>query len=273
MQKKIIVGYDGSPGSHAATAWALEEAERAEAPVELLYADEWPVYAPAASMMPSPALRPQSYVDEVITGMMDRAVAGAVSTHPLVDVTATTVRAQATAALIERSRHARLMVLGVRANTVVAGLFGSVVSAVAAHAHCPVVVVRGDPPGHAPVVAGVDDSAAAPGVLAFAARQATALKVPLQVIHAWPAATGTVPDADRQSFAALVAEMRESFPDLRIEAEAVVDDPAGALTAAGTAAQVLVVGSRGRGAFLGLLGSVSQHLIRHSACPVAVVHG
>jgi nucleotide-binding universal stress UspA family protein len=268
MHNKIIVGYDGEARSRTALGWALDEADRAGASVELLYADEWPVLAPAASMMPSPALRPESYVEEVIGATMNRAVAEAHRTHPLVDVVATTVRAHAPAALIERSRNADLMVLGVRADGVVASLFGSVVSAVAAHAYCPVVVVRGDPFADAPVVAGVNDAPAAAGVLTFAAEQATARKVALRIIHAWPSAAGI----ERQPFDAMVAVVRESFPDLRIEAEAVVDDPAAALTAASASAQLLVVGTRGHGAFRALLGSVSQRMLRRGACPVAVIH-
>ncbi|MFD0525866.1 universal stress protein [Paractinoplanes durhamensis] len=56
-------------------------------------------------------------------------------------------------------------------------------------------------------------------------------------------------------------------------AEAVTEHPAAALAAASTTAQLLVVGTRGRGAVRGmLLGSVSQHALRHSACTVAVAH-
>jgi nucleotide-binding universal stress UspA family protein len=103
VQKKIVVGYDGSSFSHAALAWALDEANRSAIPIELVYADEWPVLAPAAGLVPAPALRPESYVDEVITGTMNHAVAEAKRTHPLVDVSTTTVRAHAVAVLIERS--------------------------------------------------------------------------------------------------------------------------------------------------------------------------
>jgi nucleotide-binding universal stress UspA family protein len=283
QQKKIVIGYDGSSFSHAALTWALDEANRSATPVELIYADEWPVLAPAPSMVPAPALRPESYVDEVITGTMNRAVAEAKRTHPLVDVSTTTVRAHAVAVLIERSRTARLMVLGVRGRSLVAGLFGSVVSAVTARAHCPVVVVHGDPPADAAVVAGIDDSAIAPAVLAFAAQQATARKVPLRIIHAWPPVTGlweetpivtgVVTGSERQPFDEMVTLVRDTYPDLRIDAEALVEHPAAALTTASATAQLLVVGTRGRGALRGLLlGSISQHMLRHAACPIAVIH-
>jgi nucleotide-binding universal stress UspA family protein len=178
MYKKMVVGYDGSTFSQVALAWALDEANRTATPVELVYADEWPFLAPAAGMIPAPALPPESSADKVITDTMNRAVARAKRTHPLLDVSASTVRAHASTALIERSRHAHLMVLGVRRRSRVSGLFGSVVSTVTARAHCPVVVVHGDPPADAVVVAGVDDSAAAPGVLTFAAQRAMVRKGP-----------------------------------------------------------------------------------------------
>ncbi|MEU4424761.1 universal stress protein [Actinoplanes sp. NPDC024001] len=283
MHRKIIVGYDGSSYSHAALDWALDEAARTAAPVHIIYADEWPVLAPAASMVPSPALRPESYVVDVINGTLEHAVARAKKIQPLVDVTSTVIRAHAAPALIDLSKQAQLIVLGARGHSAVGGLLGSVSSAVTAHAHCPVVVVRGEAAADAPVVAGVDGSAMASPVLAFAAAQAAERKVPLRVIRAWPPVTGLweetpmvtnkVTDHEREPFDTLVTVIRDEYPDLVVEAEATVAHPAAVLTRASTGAQLLVVGSRGHGAFSGLLlGSVSQHLLRHSACTVAVVH-
>ncbi|MDI6105871.1 universal stress protein [Actinoplanes sp. NEAU-A12] len=283
MNNTIVIGYDGSPDAHTALTWALDEAARTAAPAEIVYADEWPLWAPAASMAPTVAIRPDSYVEHVITGMLDTAVTTAKETHPTVHVTATTVRAYASATLIGRSTEARLVVVGARGHSAVAGLLGSVSSAVSAHARCPVVVVRGEPAGTAPVVAGIDGSALAPAVLRFAAQQATARNVPLRVIRTWtpvtglweetPMATRTVTAEEREPFDTLVTGIRDTFPGLMIEAEGSVEHPAAALALASTTAQLLVVGSRGRGAVRGmLLGSVSQHLLRHSACTIAVVH-
>jgi nucleotide-binding universal stress UspA family protein len=283
VNNTIIVGYDGSPDARTALTWALDEAARTVAPAEIIYADQWPIWEPAASMAPTVAVRPDSYVEHVIMGMLDDAVTAAKETHPTVHVTAATVRAYAPAALIGRSGEARMIVVGARGHSAVAGLLGSVSSAVSAHARCPVVVVRGEPADTDPIVAGIDGSALAPAVLRFAAQQATARDVALRVIRAWtpvtglwaetPMSTGTVTPAERETFDTLVTELRSTFPDLLIEAEVVVEHPAAALALSSTVAQLLVVGSRGRGAIRGmLLGSVSQHLLRHSVCPVAVVH-
>ncbi|GIF13931.1 universal stress protein [Actinoplanes teichomyceticus] len=283
MTRKIIVGYDGSPDARRALTWALDEAARTGVPTELLYADEWPLWAPAASLAPTVALRPESYVADKITKMLDDAVRAAKETHPAVSVSATTAWSYAPAALITSSAEAALVVVGGRGHSAVAGLLGSVSAAVSAHARCPVVVVRGDATGAEPVVAGIDGSALASAVLHFAAAQAMSRTVPLRVIRAWtpvigpweqgPALPRPVTAQERRPFDALLAVVRDAFPDLVIEAEARVEHPAAVLTAASSTAQLLVIGSRGRGAVPGiLLGSVSQHLLRHSACTVAVVH-
>jgi nucleotide-binding universal stress UspA family protein len=143
--------------------------------------------------------------------------------------------------------------------------------------------VRGDTAAAAPVVVGVDESGPAESALAFATEQAVARLVPLRVIRAWkpvagrwaqgPAVTRTVAGEERQPFEELVAQWRLKYPELAISAEAVVDHPAAALTAASAGAQLVVAGSRGRGAVRAmLLGSVSQHLLRHASCAVAIVH-
>jgi nucleotide-binding universal stress UspA family protein len=258
----IVVGYDGSRYSQAALLWARDEAVRTGAPIEVFHADEWPATAPP--MVPLPLLRPDRTVSDVIDETLERAVATVRKTHPSVGVTTRAVRGHAAAALIDRSRDAGLIVLGGHGHSVVAGLLGSVISAVSAHAACPVVVVRGVPLADAPVVAGADGSALTVPVLRFAAGQAAARKVPLRVIRAAPEpATPGAP----------LAGVRERFPGLTVQVEETLEHPAAALAQASAAAQLLVVGSRGRGAVAGLLlGSISQHMLRHSACTVAVVH-
>jgi nucleotide-binding universal stress UspA family protein len=143
-------------------------------------------------------------------------------------------------------------------------------------------VVRGDAAPTRPVVVGVDDSPCAQLAVDFAVEQATARGVPLRVIRTWPPVTGiwtetamatrAVTAEERRPLDELVAGWRDKYPQLEMTAEAVVDHPANALALASTTAQLLVVGSRGRGAIRGmLLGSVSQHLLHNSACTVAVV--
>jgi nucleotide-binding universal stress UspA family protein len=280
--KKIIVGYDRSPEAKLAAAWALDEASRTGARVEFFYAYDWPIWAPAASMIPAPAVWPDGETDRAIRNNLDEAVADARNTHPGVRTDIAIVNAGAALTLIQRSARAGLVVIGSRGLNAVASL-GSVSVAVSAHAHCPVVVVRGRPadqPG--PVVVGVDESDCAQLALAFAAEQASARGVPLHIVRAWPYSTGlwheqpavvqAVADAEHRALAELAASWQEKYPQLAVSAEFLVDHPAHALLQKAAGAQLVVVGSRGRGAFRGmLLGSVSQSLLHHSPCTVAVV--
>ncbi|GAA3337457.1 universal stress protein [Amorphoplanes nipponensis] len=281
--RKIIVGYDRSPDARAAARWALDEAVRTGAPVEFFYAYEWPTWAPAASTVPAPAVWPDGETDRAIKGALHEAVALAKESHPSVRTDISIVNNSAALTLIGRSEEAGLIVLGSRGHSAVVGLLGSVSVAVSGHAHCPVVVVRGEPEAGGPIVAGVDDSGSAQLALGFAVEEAVARRVPLRVIRAFAPVTGlwedtpmvtrSVTAAERRPLDELVAGWREKHPDLDISVEALVEHPAAALTEASTDAQLLVVGSRGRGAVRGmLLGSVSQHLLRHAACTVAVVH-
>jgi nucleotide-binding universal stress UspA family protein len=281
--QKIIVGYDRSLDAQAAAAWALDEAARTGALVEFFYAYEWPAWMPATSTLPAPSVWPDGETDRAIRGALNEAVTAAKLTHPAVRTDISIVNNSAALTLIDRSAEASMIVLGSRGHSAVTGLLGSVSVAVSAHAHCPVVVVRGGAAATAPVVVGVDDSAAVQSVLGFAVEQAAARGVPLRAIRGWAPVTGlweealvetrAVPPDQRRPFDELIARWQEKAPGVEISGEAVVEHPAAALALASTTAQLLVVGTRGRGPLRGMvLGSVSQHLLRHSACTVAVVH-
>ncbi|GIE29729.1 hypothetical protein Ait01nite_027740 [Actinoplanes italicus] len=82
MHREIIVGYDGSPHSQAALLWALDEAARTGASVELVYVDGSPVLVPAARLIQSPPLPADRYLTEVVNGTLERAVATAKKTQP-----------------------------------------------------------------------------------------------------------------------------------------------------------------------------------------------
>jgi nucleotide-binding universal stress UspA family protein len=281
--RTIVVGYDRSTDAKIAAHWALDEASRTGAPVEFFYAYEWPIWAPAASMVPTPAIWPDEQTRQAIKDTLTEAVTEAEHSHPAVRTTIATADNEAALALVRRSADAGLIVLGSRGHSAVTNLLGSVSAAVSAHAQCPVVVVRGRPSGSSPIAVGVDGSAISEAALAFAAGEAANRGVPLLIIRAWkppgglwaesPIVTRAVSDAERQPFDDLVSIWREKFPRLDITAEAVVEHPAAALTQLSATTQLLVAGSRGRGALRGmLLGSVSQHLLRHAACDVAIVH-
>jgi nucleotide-binding universal stress UspA family protein len=193
--------------------------------------------------------------------------------------------------LIEQSRQASMLVLGGRGLGGFSDLLtGSVPMAVAGRAHSPVVVVRGAalPPADGPVVVGVDGTPTSEAAVAFAFAEASARGSELIAVHAWSdtlldtvLATGS-PVWDfapvRLHAAEILAERLagwpEQYPDVRVTREVVHVRPAEALVSRAESASLLVVGTRGRGGFVGLLlGSTSQQLLHHAPCPVAVVRG
>jgi nucleotide-binding universal stress UspA family protein len=145
------------------------------------------------------------------------------------------------------------------------------------------------------IVVGVDGSPASEAALRFAAEEARFRGATLRVVHAWRIPLSVAaPEPSILGYAVLpeasVEEMRATFEEeakrlldsavegiegLDVEPLLVEDAPAQALIRASADADLLVVGSRGRGGFKGLLlGSVSQQCAHHSSCPVVIVpHG
>jgi nucleotide-binding universal stress UspA family protein len=282
----VVVGYDGSPDAEQAARWALREAERVHAAVEFVYAWAWPSYLPAAPMVPATSIWPDAEAEAAIDRMMADAVAAARRDRPDVPVRSVIAHGSPAPVLRDRSAHADLLVVGGRSHGAVAGiLLGSVSSAVAAHASCPVVVVRGGEQAtdERPVVVGLDDSPRADAAARFAFEQAAARGVAVHAVRAWmpppdPWIGSRLVDRDEISAAEqasvrdLLAGWREKFPTVPATTHVVVGHPYRVLTDAARIGQLVVVAARGRGGFHGLrLGSVSRHLLQHSPCSVAVL--
>jgi nucleotide-binding universal stress UspA family protein len=193
-----------------------------------------------------------------------------------------------TAALIDASARGSLLVIGARGHTVLSGvLLGSVSQHLARHAACPVVVVRQPHDPQPRVVVGVDGSQGSQDALDFAAAQAVRTGSSLSVVNAWRSFArgrgavmgpplerryGAELEASERLLAESVAGLADTWPDLEVETEAIPVPPSRCLADASQAASLVVVGSRGRGAFTGmLLGSVSQSVLHTAQCPVAVV--
>lgn len=140
---------------------------------------------------------------------------------------------------------------------------------------------NGEPSGHR-IVVGTDGSPSSITALAWAARQAELIGASLDVLIAWhwPVTFGwsVIPDdydleGDcKKVLAEALAPIRVAHPDLDIRADVVKGHPAPLLIRASRGAELLVVGSRGHGAFAGmLLGSVSEHCVANAHCPVLVM--
>jgi nucleotide-binding universal stress UspA family protein len=193
--------------------------------------------------------------------------------------------------LIDESRTARLVVVGDRGTGGFRELLlGSVAAAVAAHGQCPVMVHRGTGP-HAraedrPVVVGVDGSPLSDAAVRFAFDAAAVRGAPLVAIHTWLdvntaglwAGLPSMIDwpaiqADEECvLAKKLAPWQKAYPHVPVRTLVVRDNPEHALLAHSARAQLVVVGSRGRGTLAALgLGSVSHALLHAADCPVVVV--
>jgi nucleotide-binding universal stress UspA family protein len=188
-------------------------------------------------------------------------------------------------ALLRASLDARMLVLGARGSGGFAGLrLGSAAGEVAAHAECPVAVVR--PPSSSDavdVVVGVDGSSHSDGTLRLAAAEARRFGGALVVVHSYrlpaPAEYGPNAGVDEPHHRAAaeglldraLAQLGPARSELKIEARAMHGGAAAALLEAAADAALIVVGARGAGGFAGLtLGSVSQQVLRHAPCTVLV---
>jgi nucleotide-binding universal stress UspA family protein len=198
-----------------------------------------------------------------------------------------TVVANPAGALVQASQDAHVVVISSGPfGSMSAALLGATASQVAAHAHCPVLVLPQDQPAPTAgaVVVGVDaDEHSAPAVaLAFA--EASRRSAPLVAVHAWwhdPPLLDTAtweqiePDAiaNRElQMSEMLAGCRAEYPDVAVREVLTRDRTVPALCTAALDAQLLVVGTRGHGGFAGLLlGSVSTRLIHQSPCPLLVV--
>ena len=164
-------------------------------------------------------------------------------------------------------------------------VLGSVALQVVTHAHCPVVVIdgsNGQTVGTRGVVVGVDGSSGSELALGYAFEQASRREVSLEVVHAWWTSvprglTQAIRDdqvnEERLSLAETLVGWSEKYPDVKLLRSLPVDGSVvhGLIDAAKNA-ELLVVGSRGRGGFRTLLlGSVSQGVIERASCNVAVV--
>ena len=276
----IVVGVDGSSSALDAVRWAAQEAGRRRLSLRLvtsyqLAAEVTTVLDPGVMA----ALREQ--------GRRWLAEARDVAAAAGVETSFELASAPAVPVLLRESHTASMLVIGTRGLGGFTGLVvGSTAVALAGRVHCPLVVVRGEVPAAGPVVVGVDGSANSETAVGFAFAEASAQRADIVAVHAWhdsPAdmillGNTTPPEFERaqqqayETLAERLAGWQEKYPDVHVTREVVRDHPSKALLRNAEGARLVVVGTRGRGGFRGLvLGSTGQQLLHHAPCPVAVV--
>ncbi|MGN2637948.1 universal stress protein [Nocardia takedensis] len=287
----VVVGVNRSDGSDIALRWAAEIAARDRRPLHIVHGLDllsW-LSGPGGRDM----VRPEFFesLREYGTTLLRAATAAAREIEP--DITVTTEISDDSPArlLIERSKTAHLVVLGVTPDTGTLAHLGSTLLEVTGHGHGSIAVVRTRSDGrilyHGPVVVGIDGSPVSESAIAAAFAEASARGTDLVAVHSW-SDWDTGRFADRQATAldadaletveqAILAERlagwQEKYPDVSVTRKVYLAGPSEALTQQSERAQLVVVGSRGRGGFRGLLlGSTGNFLVQHARCPVLVAH-
>ena len=294
MSGRIVVGTDGSEHARHALRWAALEAKLRNARLVVVHA--WSPPLPMSSFGPMIAPIDVSEYEQVAKGVLEADIADALETTgaPESTIDPVLVRGYAPTALLKQAADAELLVVGSRGRGGFKGLLlGSVSQHCANHAQQPIAVVRFDArlPDGDDVVVGVDGSPGSKAALRFALEEASTRHARLVVAHAWWVEYPTSPDGampfhtidpteyrtrSRALMQAMVEQATADAGGVAVDVEMVpVEDAAPhALISLTDRAGLLVVGSRGRGGFAGLLlGSVSQQCVQHAHNAVVVVPG
>ncbi|MBB5916706.1 nucleotide-binding universal stress UspA family protein [Nocardia transvalensis] len=283
----VLAAIDGSAVSYHAGAWAAVDAALHGCDLHLITSVSLPVgFGPVPILGEGDFTWLHADAERMLTEATRVARAA-------VPGTALTIRTEVVTepiipVLVERSRHVRTLVVGSRGlGALRRGLLGSVSTAVTRHAHCPVAVVHSTSATDSvsvaePVLVGVDGSDNSVPALEFAFDEASRRKVGLVALHAWTdvsagldvSITGwdTIRETEDAVFAEELAGYSERYPDVPVRRVLVCDRPVRSLLEESERAQLLVVGSHGRGGFAGmLLGSTSGALVQSVECPIVVV--
>ncbi len=295
---RVVVGVDGSSGSRAALIHAVTTAAQRGAdldvvssyPVELVWTGGLPLEVPdTEAIRLDTESRVRALLDEVRS---DPSTAGTPGLDAVV-VRTVVSEGRTVPALLKRSEDADLLVVGSRGRGAMrSALLGSVALHCATHARCPVVVVHPGPSdADSPrVVVGVDGSTESRAALVVALAEAARTGAEVEVVAAyfpidhWTDVTMVLvqsveairDDLQRRTDELVADVVREQAAEgvvARVRTTICEGPAAEVLLQRAQSAQLLVVGSRGRGAIRGLLvGSVALHCAMHARGPVMLVH-
>ncbi|MET8130570.1 universal stress protein [Streptomyces sp. NPDC005251] len=286
MDLPLVVGVDGSEPSLRAVDWAADEAALRGAPLRLVYASLWERYEGAALAEDLSKPSEQVTAEDIVRAAAQRARLRQAD----VKISTGVLPEEPEYALVRESRDACALVLGTRGRSgFVEMLLGSVSLTVAAHADCPVIVLRGNHDNqvragkHGRVVVGIGERTADSAALRFAVQEAKLRNATLDAVRAWrwpahettdhPLFAGEPARLHEQHAAELLERALRDVPaDVVVRRRMVEGHARHVLLDASDAADLLVVGSRRDAGHLGLqLGRVAHGVLHYSACPVAVV--
>jgi nucleotide-binding universal stress UspA family protein len=286
----VVVGADGSPSSRVAVRWAAREAAMRHVPLTVVHAA--PSLSTAASTLAWPAGRIPQEVLEIQENEGRGIIADAIKVAEEVfdgsdrpEITSELFFGGAVPTLVDLSKDAQMVVVGCHGRT---GkhrrLLGSVSTGLVHHAHCPVAVVHDESPQsqqpYRPVLVGIDGSRASELAIAIAFDEASWRGADLVVLHVWNDAdmstvfgidASAVQAAAEKALAESLAGWQERYPDVTVHRVVEFERPVHHILAQSERAQLVVLGSHGRGGFAGmLLGSVSTAVAQEARVPVII---
>jgi nucleotide-binding universal stress UspA family protein len=286
VRNGIIVGVDGSPASHAAISWATRDAVMRNVPLILvhainLFAATWPESPEVEEVAIWQEDAGRRILDDAFKIANDSMQSGR-----SIPIERELIFSRAVPTLVELSRRAECLVVGNRGRGALArSVLGSVSTSVVRHAHCPVAVVRHPAEAksdqrHAPVLLGIDGSPASELATAIAFDEASRRGVALVAVHAWtdivilelPGLDWSAVKAEEQrSLTERLAGWQERYPDVEVHSQLICDRAAHVIVQKSKSAQLVVLGSHGRGAAgRTLLGSVSNAVLQSVHAPIIV---
>ncbi len=273
------MGFDGSPESNGAVRWAAAEAVARGCPLEIVSCYRLPMATDAYTWTPPDT---SGALLETVSDEATKARDTIVANHPALDVSTRVCAGSAAHELV--AGPAELIVVGASSHRGASAFWlGSTPRAVVRRADCPVVVVRGAADAGRPqrIVVGVDDSEHAAAALRWAAAEADLHRLTLLVVHAWeyPYPTPDAPSSQARDLTCIdAARVLDSAVELArdmcagdVNGELIEGSPTSALLASVRDGDLLVLGSRGRGAWkTGLFGSTVNRVLDEADIPVAV---
>jgi len=267
--KPIVAATDGSGESLRAVEWAAREAVRHAAPLRIVSAASLPPRMTGLQVRPE-----RDYVADLIHAELNQALDAAATRSaraaPGLLIVTDPLAGPPAQAVTESGSGALMLVVGSRgAGAFTAMTLGSVSRYAAAHAVCPVVVIRDpNPVPSAQVCVGVGNLEDCPGSLTFAFEEAGLHKASLLAVHACPA-----PDAAEAAaqLAELLESWREKYPGVPVSHQVVPGHPARALIGLSVRADLVVMGSHAGHPGPHGPGRVRHAVLSHAHGPVAVV--